>query len=120
MHHRFDDALKKALNQEGSTAPSWLKDQAAYIMPHPKKIGFVFNIEANKPWNFSINEIKVADTSLDERHILTKKERVPNGELQSGFVDAFSVSIPSTWVRRGKPLVITYGGDSAELLLPKR
>ena len=115
-----DEALKKALTQEGTTPPSWLKEQAAYIMPHPKKLGFVILIEANKPWDFSIGELKIAGNILDESHLLTKKERVPDGELESGFSEAISVSIPAGWAKRGKPLVIAYGDDTAELLLPKR
>ncbi|MDR1944248.1 MAG: hypothetical protein LBQ19_05440 [Synergistaceae bacterium] len=107
--------------------PEWLR---FFGRNYSKKSGFtlfVVDIRASKPWTFDTGRLKIAGRVLEPEDILTglltdpQKEIRPGvTELPSGYEGYFSFLIPSSLLRAGEEIEISYGEDAVKLKTPGR
>jgi len=116
----IDAKLSKAISEEHSL-DSWVDDLNQYF-GSPQTVGkalFIAQIEANKPWDFKVEEIRIGDYHLDKNDIISPSWKNPTESLDPGKKWQFAFVVPISEMKYGKEIPVGYGNYLIKWRVPK-
>lgn len=119
-----DNALSNAIVAEHSLAP-WIDDLNQYYgsFDTKKRVMFIAQVEANKPWTLSVGEIRVGRYNVTKDDIMQTSWKNPfdgDGVINSGEKWQFAFTVPRAELKGGKEdITIGYGNDIVKWRAPK-
>ncbi|MDD4159366.1 MAG: hypothetical protein PHO18_00295 [Synergistaceae bacterium] len=116
----LDSKLSKAISGEQGLAP-WVDDLNQYFgSPETKKkVLFIANLEANKPWTVEEGKISVGGYYLTQKDVISSSWRNPFGTVDAGTNWQFAFVVPQEKVRHGTEIMVGYGDDLIKWRVPK-
>mgnify|MGYP001198494420 CR=1 FL=1 len=117
----LDEALSKAITKEPGLA-SWVDDLNQYYgSPSTrKKLLFIAQVVANKPWTLEEEKIFVGNYHLNKKDIISSSWKSPfqDGAIDEGAKWQFAFVVPASVVKKGQKINIGYGDDFVEWRMP--
>ena len=116
----LDAKLSKAISDEQGLA-SWVDDLNQYYgSPDTrKKVLFIANLEANKPWTVEEGKISVGGYYLTEKDVVSSSWKNPFGTVDAGTNWQFAFVVPREKVKPGSEIMVGYGEDLIKWKVPK-
>ncbi len=116
----LDAKLSKAISAEQGLAP-WVDDLNQYYgSPETKKkVLFIANLEANKPWTVEEKKISVGGYNLTKKDVICSSWKNPFGTVDAGTTWQFAFVVPQEYAKPGKEITVGYGEDLIKWKVPK-
>ncbi|MGD9665866.1 MAG: hypothetical protein AB7U31_00245 [Synergistaceae bacterium] len=116
----LDAKLSKAISTEQGLA-SWVDDLNQYYgSPETqKKVLFIANLEANKPWTVEEEKISVGGYHLTKKDVISSNWKNPFGTVDAGTTWQFAFVVPQDKVKPGTEIMVGYGEDLIKWKVPK-
>lgn len=116
----LDAKLSKAISAEQALAP-WVDDLNQYFGSSEtrKKVLFIANLEANKPWTVEEEKISVDGYHLTKKDVVSSSWKNPFGTIDAGTNWHFAFAVPQDRVRPGTEIMVGYGEDLVKWKVPK-
>lgn len=116
----LDEKLSKAISEEQGLAP-WVDDLNQYYgSPETrKKVLFIANLEANKPWTVEEEKISVGGYHLTKKDVISSSWKNPFGTVDAGTSWQFAFVVPQDKVKPGTDIMLGYGEDLIKWKVPK-
>lgn len=116
----IDAKLSKAISAEQGLAP-WVDDLNQYYgSPETKKkVLFIANLEANKPWTVEEQKISIGGYNLTKKDVISSSWKNPFGTVDAGTTWQFAFVVPQEYAKPGKEITVGYGEDLIKWKVPK-
>ena len=116
----LDAKLSKAISEKVSLA-SWVDDLNQYYgsTETRKKVLFIVNLEANKPWTVEEEKISVGGYHLTKKDVISSSWKNPFGTVDAGTNWQFAFVVPHEYAVPGKEILVGYGEDLIKWRVPK-
>ena len=108
--------------KERGQLPDWITWNLQYRgnASSGKKGFFLIRYKALKDWDFDISKISIGGYALTKDDIFTKLEFMKSGFLPSGTEGSLAICVPTSYLKPGKSISISYGDWSEQWIIPKR
>ncbi len=102
--------------------PDWISWNLQYesVAAKDKKKLFLIRYKTFKNWEFDVSKLSVGDYILSDSDILTRRDFTQTGSLPPGTDGTLAVAIPSSKLKPGSTVSISYGENSQSWTIPKR
>ncbi|NLD05376.1 MAG: hypothetical protein GX672_05715 [Synergistaceae bacterium] len=116
----LDAKLSKAISAEQGLSP-WVDDLNQYFgsSETKKKVLFIANLEANKPWTVEEKKISVGGYHLTKKDVVSSSWKNPFGTVDAGTSWQFAFVVPQDKVKPGTDIMVGYGDDLIKWKVPK-
>ncbi len=118
----LDAKLSKAIAAEQGLA-SWVDELNQYYGSPgtEKKLLFIAQVEANKPWTVEEEKICVGNYHLSKNDIISSSWKSPfgGGSIDPGTKWQFAFVVPVSEVKKGNEITLGYGEDLVKWRMPK-
>ena len=118
----LDSAMSKAITNEQGLA-GWVDELNQYYgsPSTKKKILFIAQVVANKPWTLEEEKITVGNYHLNKKDIISSSWKSPfqGGAIDPGTKWQFAFVVPASEVKKGKEINIGYGEDLVKWRMPE-
>lgn len=116
----LDAKLSRAISSEQGLA-GWVDDLNQYFgSPETKKkVLFIANLEANKPWTVEEEKISVGGYRLTKKDIISSSWKNPFGTVDAGTAWQFAFVVPQEYAKPGNEIMVGYGEDLIKWKVPK-
>ena len=115
-----DRALSEALTKAESP-PEWLRYQGRHFGSDAVRGKTLFAVQfvTAKPMTFDPTRLRVGDHRVTSADVLTRPDRLPQGDLPSGTDAVLAVAVPGK-LKPGSVVVLGYGDDGVSFDVPVR